>query len=150
MDYNFCSDVACFSKLYYFEQRIFNYRIRKTCRNIRNRGTFFLRLLYAAVHKHRAAASKVYGFIRKQCNLTEFAYIHSHRARKIFKKTSAAGGTSFIKLNGDNGTVFDLKALHVLSAYIKQEFYSRHKKICGSKMCNRFNFAGINAQCSLK
>ena len=44
-------------KFDYFEQGIFDYRIRKTCSDICYRSTFLLSLLNAAVHKYSTAAS---------------------------------------------------------------------------------------------
>jgi len=97
---DFRADVARLTQFNNFEKRVFNNRIRKTCGDVGDGRTFFLRLFDAAVHKYGTPASQVDGLFGAQRPFAELAYIHTHRARKIVEKAAAAGRAGFVQLNG--------------------------------------------------
>ena len=146
LDDNLCSDVAGAAQFYYFEQRVLDYRIRKACGNVGDRGSFLLRLLYAAVHKDGAAASQVHRLLCGQSLLAKLADVHSHRAGKVVQEASAAGRASLVKLDRRNRAVLHAKALHVLAADVQKEFNAGNKKVGRPKVSDCLNLAGVNAQ----
>ena len=146
LDDNLGSDVARAAQLYYFEQGVLDYRIRKAGRNVGDRGAFLLRLLHAAVHEDRAAASQVNRLLGGQSLLAELAHVHSHRAGKVVQEASAARRAGFVKLDGRNRAVLHAKALHVLAADVQKEFHAGNKKVGRPKVRDCLNLAGVDAQ----
>ena len=75
LNYDVLSEFTGVTYLDYLEERIFNYRICKSGRNVGNRCSFFLCLLYAGIHEYGASCTEIYGVLGKKsflCKIFNF------------------------------------------------------------------------------
>ena len=77
-------------ELDYFKQSIFNHRIGKPGRNIRNQSAFFLRLFDFGIHKYGAARTKIDGVLGKERFFGKILYGIIERFGERFDKGTAA------------------------------------------------------------
>ena len=139
--HNVFSKLRGIGNLDYLIKSVFDNRIGKSGRNIRNLCAFLLGLLYLGVHKYRASCAEIYRMLCKKGCFCEVLHTVVQRFCKGFNKGTAPGRAGFIKLHTVYSLIFDLDALHILSADIKDAVYLRVKKGGGIIMGNCFHFS---------
>ena len=77
-------------------QSIFDNRVSKTCGNIGNLSSLFLRLLYLGIHENSTSGTKIYRMLCKNSSFCEILYCIIQGFGKGFNKGTASGGTCFI------------------------------------------------------
>ena len=105
-----------------------------------------LGLLHTGIHKHGAPAAQVHGAVGKQAQLCEVLHIVAQRLSEGLQKAAAAGRTGFVEENVADGAVFDLEALHVLTADVDDEVHIRHKMLGGGKVGHGLHHAEIRVE----
>ena len=109
-------------------QSIFDNRVSKTCGNIGNLSSLFLRLLYLGIHENSTSGTKINRMLCKNSSFCEILYCIIQGFGKGFNERAASGGTCFIQLYAVNGLVADLDTFHILSADIQDTVYLRVKE----------------------
>ena len=77
-------------------QSIFDNRVSKTCGNIGNLSSLFLRLLYLGIHENSTSGTKIYRMLCKNSSFCEILYCIIQGFGKGFNKGTASGGACFI------------------------------------------------------
>ena len=127
-------------------ERIFDNRVSKTCGNIGNLSSFFLRLLYLGIHENSTSGTKINRMLCKNSSFCEILYCIIQGFGKGFNKGTATGGTCFIQLYAVNGLVADFDTFHILSADIQDTVYLRVKESSCIVMGYGLNLALIQEQ----
>ena len=109
-------------------------------------GAVLLGLLHAGIHEHRTPAAQIHRPVGKQAQLREILHIVAQRLSEGLQKAAAAGRTGFVEENVADGAVFDLEALHVLTAYVDDEVHIRHKMLGGGKVGHGLHHAEIRVE----
>ena len=121
----------------------------QACRDVLDAGAVLLGLLDRAVHEHGAAAAQIHRAVCEQAKACKFLHIVAQCLCKGLQKTATAGGTCFVQEDVADGTIFDLEALHILTADVDDEIHIRHKVFCSGKVRHRFHQTVIAAECVL-
>ncbi len=137
------SELVRIGELDNLKQCVFDNRISKTGRNVRNGCAFLLGLLYFGIHENCTAGTKINGMLCKQSFLCEILNRIIQRLCKGFDKGTAAGRTGFVKLYIIDGVILDADALHILSADIQNTVYLRVEKGSSSIVSDSFDLAFI-------
>ena len=124
-------------------QSIFDDRIGKTGRNIRDGGALLLGLLHIGIHKHGAPGSQIHRRFGKQGFFRKALCRISQAGSKILNEGAAAGGAGFIQQNGVHSAVFQLDALHILAADVQNTVHRRVKERRSRAMGNGLHNALI-------
>ena len=125
---------------------VFHHRDGQSRGDVFHGGAVLLGLLHTGVHKHRAPAAQIHGPVRKQAQLRKVLHIVAQRLGEGLQKAAAAGRTGFVEENVADGAVFDLEALHVLTADVDDEVHIRHKMLGGGKVGDGLHYAEIRVE----
>ena len=93
--------------------------VGKSRGNILHRSTLFLRLLDVGIHEHGAAGAKIDGIFGEQRLFGKALGAVAQGIGEVLDKGAAAGGAGFVQQYGVHAAVFQLDALHVLSADVQ-------------------------------
>ena len=77
-------------------QSIFDNRVSKTCGNIGNLSSLFLRLLYLGIHENSTSGTKINRMLCENSSFCEILYCIIQGFGKGFNKGTASGGACFI------------------------------------------------------
>ena len=86
-------------------ERVFDDGVGKTCRNVGNRGSFFLGLLDVGVHEYCATGTQVNGSFCKQGFLCKALSGVTQAGCEVFYEGAAAGTTGFVQHDGIHSSV---------------------------------------------
>ena len=117
-------------------QGIFDDGVGKACGDIGDGGSLLLGLLDVGIHEHRAPGTQVYRRLGKERLLGKALGGKAQRGGEVFDKGAAAGGTGLVQEDGVHRAVFQLDALHVLTADIQHAVYLRVKEGRGGGVGN--------------
>ena len=106
-------------QLDHFVQGIFDDGVGQSRRNIRNRRPLLLGLLHIGVHKHGAAGAQIHRAGSKQRLTGKGRGGIAHGIGKVGNKGAASGGAGFIEHDAVHRAVFQLDALHILTANVQ-------------------------------
>ena len=130
----------------YFKQCVLNDGIGETGGNIGDGGSFLLGLLYIGIHENSTSRSKVGRIFGKQSLFGKIDNAVVQGFCKSLNERTAAGGAGFVKLYAVDGAVFNLDALHILSADIQNAVHIRFKGRRRIIVGDGFNLALIQHQ----
>ena len=133
-----------------FIEGVFDDGVGKTCGNIGNGGTLFLRLFHIGVHKHGAASAQINRILGKEGFFCKVLGSVVQRVGEILDKTAAAGGTGLVEQDGVYKTVAEFDTLHVLPADVQHAVHLRVKERGGCTVGNGLHFALIKAEGGFK
>ena len=125
---------------------VFDDGVGKSCGNILHRRALFLRLLDVGIHEHGAAGAKVDGIFGKQRFLGKALGAVAQGIGEVLDKGAAAGGAGFVQQYGVHAAVFQLDALHVLSADVQHTVHLRVKKRGGGAVGDGLHLAFVQAE----
>ncbi len=132
--------------LHYLEQRVFDDRIGKACRNVGDARALLLCLLDAGVHENRAPRAEVDGILCKKSRLRKVHHRIVQGFCKGLDKGSAPGGTGLVERDGIHGAVADADALHILSADVENAVHLRVKIRCAVVVRDGFDLAPVQPE----
>ena len=120
--------------------------VGKSRGNILHRGALFLRLLDVGIHEHGAAGAKIDGIFGEQRFLGKALGAVAQGIGEVLDKGAAAGGAGFVQQYGVHAAVFQLDALHVLSADVQHAVHLRVKKRGGGAVGDGFHLALVQTE----
>ena len=127
--------------LEYFVEAVVDDRIRKTGRNVANRGTFAQHLLHLGIHKHRAARSQIAGQFTQAGPTGKVGHAVVHALGKGLDKRAAARRTGFVDFNAIDDALLHKDGFHILAADVENETHIGHHVAGGPIMGNGFDNA---------
>ena len=125
---------------------VFDDGVGKSCGNILHRRALFLRLLDVGIHEHGAAGAKIDGIFGEQRFLGKALGAVAQGIGEVLDKGAAAGGAGFVQQYGVHAAVFQLDALHVLSADVQHAVHLRVKKRGGGAVGDGLHLALVQAE----
>ena len=125
---------------------VFDDGVGKSRGNVLHRRALFLRLLDVGIHEHGAAGAKIDGIFGEQCFLGEALGAVAQGIGEVLDKGAAAGGAGFVQQYGVHAAVFQLDALHVLSANVQHAVHLRVKKRGGGAVGDGLHLALVQAE----
>ena len=128
-------------------ERVAHNRIGQPGGDIADRRALLLRLLYARVHKYRAARAEVDGAFGGECLLCEFRRGEAERLGKGLDKAAAAGGARLIEHNRVDYAVFNLHTFHILTADVDDKIHAGQEKFRRLVVGDGLDFALADVQC---
>ena len=131
-------------------QGIFDDGVGKTRGDIGDGGSLLLGLLDVGIHEHRAPGTQVYRSLGKESLLGKALGGKAQRGSKVLNKRAAAGGTGLVQEDGVHRAVFQLDALHVLTADVQHAVHLRVKEGRGGGMGNGLHHALVQGEGGLQ
>ena len=120
--------------------------VGKSRRNILHRGALFLRLLDVGIHEHGAAGAEINGIFGEQCLFGKPFCAVAKGIGKVLDEGAAPGGAGFVQQNSVHAAVFQLDALHILSANVQHTVHLRVKKRGGGAVGDGLHLAFVQAE----
>ena len=111
-------------------QRVLDDADGQARRDILDGRAVLLGLLDRAVHEDGAAAAQIHGAVGEEAEGRELLDIVAQCLREGLQKAAAAGRAGFVQEDVADGTIFDLEALHILTADVDDEVHVRHEVFC--------------------
>ena len=115
--------------------------VGKSRRNILHRGALFLGLLDVGIHEHGAAGAEINGIFGEQCLFGKPFCAVAKGIGKVLDEGAAPGGAGFVQQNSVHAAVFQLDALHILSANVQHTVHLRVKKRGGGAVGDGLHLA---------
>ena len=140
------TNLAEVAKLDDLEQGILDDRVRKTSSNVADGCALLLRLLDAGVHKDGTTGTQVNRKFCLSCCGCKLADVHLHGVGEGRNKGTAACRACLVEHDVLDDAFFDLQALHVLAANIKNKINVWDKRLCTTQVSNSLNLSGVCTQ----
>ena len=115
-------------------------------RDILDGRAVLLGLLDRAVHKDGAAAAQIHGAVGEEAEGRELLDVVAQCLRESLQKAAAAGRAGFVQEDVADGTIFDLEALHILTADVDDEVHVRHEVFCCREVGHGLHEAEVAAE----
>ena len=100
----------------HLKQSILDNGVSKSCGDVGYGSAFLLCLLYLGVHEYGTTGTQIDRMLCKQGSLSKILHGIIQGFGKGLNKGATAGGTCFVQLYAVYGLVFNLDALHILTA----------------------------------
>ena len=134
LDHNVPSQVPGVRQLDDLIQGVLDDGVGKSGGNVRNGCSLLLGLLHIGVHKHRTPGSQIHRMLPEKGLLGKGGGGVVQTGGEVLDKGAAAGGASLIQQNGVHRTVFQLDALHILTADVQNAVHLGVKEGGGGAM----------------